>query len=83
LVGDQPIAISGEVAHGTPGDCLAAVTTDLVVVGARHHPMVIDALLGSVCRYLLRHCPVPVVIVPDRYRRVNHQVDAGRVGDPA
>lgn len=83
LIGDQPIAVSGEVLHGAPGDCLAQVTTDLVVVGARHHPMVIDALLGSVFRYLLRHSPVPVVVVPDRHRRANLHSCGSRAGDRA
>jgi nucleotide-binding universal stress UspA family protein len=82
LIGDQPIAISGEVLHGAPGDCLAEISTDLVVVGARHHPAVIDAFFGSVCRYLLRHSPVPVVVVPDRHRRASRQTKASRVGDP-
>ena len=69
LIGDQPIAVSGEVVHGTPGDSLAEITTDLVVVGTRHHHAIIDALPGSVCRQLLRHSPVPVVVVPERHRR--------------
>lgn len=83
LIGDQSIAVSGEVLYGAPGDCLAQLTTDLVVVGARHHPLVIDALLGSVCRSLLRHSPVPVVVVPDRQRRSALQSNDSRVGDRA
>lgn len=84
LIGDQPIAISGEVVEGTPGDCLAEIQTDLVVVGSRHRHPVIDALLGSVCRHLLRHSPVPVVVVPDRHRRAGHQPPhASTVGAPA
>lgn len=83
LIGDQPIAVSGEVLHGAPGDCLAELTTDLVVVGARHHSTVFEALFGSVCRSLLRHSPVPVVVVPDRHRRAPHRSNVSRVGDPA
>lgn len=83
LVGDQPIAVSGEVVHGAPGACLAEIATDLVVVGTRHHRVLVDALPGSVCRHLLRHSTVPVVVVPDRHRRAADHPNAGRVGDPA
>lgn len=83
LIGGQPIAISGEVVHGAPGTRLAEIATDLVVVGTRDHHVLVDALPGSVCRQLLRHSSVPVVVVPDRHRRAAHHPNADRVGDPA
>ena len=66
LIGDQPIAVSGEVVHGSAGESLAVVDTDLVVVGSRHRRAVTDVLCGSVSRHLLRHATVPVVVVPER-----------------
>jgi nucleotide-binding universal stress UspA family protein len=81
LIGDRPIIVSGEVVHGTPGHRLAEVATDLVVIGTRDHHPLVDALLASVCRQLLRHSAVPVVVVPDRHRRVTRRPDFDRVGD--
>ncbi|MBI5089756.1 MAG: universal stress protein [Actinobacteria bacterium] len=83
LIGDQPIAVSGELVHGAPGARLAEIATDLVVIGTRDHHLHVDALPGSVCRQLLRHSPVPIVVVPDRHRRAAHRSNADRAGDPA
>jgi hypothetical protein len=40
-------------------------------------------LPGSVCRYLVRHSPTPVVVVPDRHRTRNPESSHSRVGGPA
>jgi nucleotide-binding universal stress UspA family protein len=83
LIHDQRIAISGEVVHGTPRDCLLAISTDLVVVGARHHRSVVDMFLGSVSRYLVRYSPVPIVVVPGPQSRAHHHRASSQVDGSA
>lgn len=84
LIGEQAITVSGDVVHGAPGDRLAEVDSDLVVVGVRDRHVLIDALPGSVCRQLLRRSAVPVVVVPDRHRLARRRATTiDRVGGAA
>jgi len=39
---------------------------DLIIVGSHGHGLLFDALVGSVSSYILRHSPVPVLVVPVR-----------------
>jgi nucleotide-binding universal stress UspA family protein len=54
--------------HGHAGPALVEAIehnrSDLVVVGTRGRGAVASLLTGSVTEYLVRHSPVPVVVVP-------------------
>lgn len=58
--------------HGHAGPALVEAIEqqgcDLVVVGTRGRGAVASLLLGSVTEHLIRHSPVPVVVVPPPQR---------------
>ena len=74
MVGAYPDAMPGDLpvtkilGHGHAGPALVeaidANRSDLVVVGTRGRGAVASLLTGSVTDYLVRHSPVPVVVVP-------------------
>jgi len=66
LPDDDADLVVGVVHEGEAPDVLesAAESADLVVVGTHGHGPVAGRLLGSVSQGLVRHCPVPVVVVP-------------------
>ncbi|RLB33266.1 MAG: universal stress protein [Deltaproteobacteria bacterium] len=41
-----------------------SINADLLVLGARGHGVIADALLGSVSRRVLRRCKRPVLVIP-------------------
>jgi len=62
---DPDVQICPRVVKGQAGQVLAAAAegADLLVVGARGHGGLADALLGSVGQYCAHHAPCPVVII--------------------
>ena len=63
--GHDGLAISTETPQLPPRVALeeASRTSDLVVVGTRHHSLLERALLGSVSRAILHHAACPVAVV--------------------
>jgi nucleotide-binding universal stress UspA family protein len=61
------------VLHGEPAEAIAqaagAEDVDLVIVGARARGTLARTLMGSVADTLLRHCPKPLMVVPEVPRR--------------
>lgn len=68
--GDLPV--TRVLGHGHAGPALVErideQRCDLVVVGTRGRGAIGSLLLGSVTEYLVRHSPVPVVVVPPPQR---------------
>jgi nucleotide-binding universal stress UspA family protein len=62
------------VLHGEPAEAIsqaaAAEDVDLVIVGTRARGPIARTLLGSVADTLLRHCPKPLMVVPEAPRKV-------------
>lgn len=68
LAPDDAAAVHGIAVEGHPMHVLldAAKDADLLVVGTHGHGPIAGRFLGSVSRRLVRHAPVPVVVVPSR-----------------
>jgi nucleotide-binding universal stress UspA family protein len=64
----EDLPVTKILAHGHAGPALVEAIesnhSDLVVVGTRGRGAVASLLTGSVTEYLVRHSPVPVVVVP-------------------
>lgn len=62
------------VIHGDPAEAISqaagAEDVDLVIVGTRARGALARTLLGSVADTLLRHCPKPLMVVPEAPREV-------------
>ncbi len=63
---EDGVTLRCEIVLGDAQHCLAKHRSDLLVVGARGHNALTSILLGSVSAHLARHCPIPLVIVPQR-----------------
>ena len=61
---------TAEVRHGRPGRVVIEeaekMGAELIVVGSHGHGLLFDALVGSVSADILRHAPVPTLVVPIR-----------------
>lgn len=88
------VEVSRRVSLGSATDVLRGIAddpdVDVVVVGTRGRSAATGVVLGSVSRDLSRHCPAPLVIVPDHARpagslrgRVVVGVDGTPGGDAA
>lgn len=64
------VAHEVRVVEGSPGPSLIDASHDAtkVVVGHRGRRRLAQLVLGSTAKYVSRHSPVPVVVVPDRAR---------------
>jgi len=68
LRGEFPdVAVSIEVRHTPPSEAVldAAETSDLVVLGRRHHLLPLGSHLGPVARTAIAHASTPVLITPE------------------
>jgi nucleotide-binding universal stress UspA family protein len=56
-----------DVQHAPPVDAVlaAAATSDLLVVGRRHHLLPLGSHLGPVSRAVIGRSPVPVLMTPE------------------
>jgi len=61
LVGE--VIIADGHSHERILEMVAAKNVDLVVVGAHTEGSVLEGLIGSTARYLVKNCPVPVLTV--------------------
>ncbi len=64
LVQGTDISLSAEAVEGDAAQCLGECRCDLLVLGGCGHGRLSNLLLGSVSTHVVRHCRVPVVIVP-------------------
>lgn len=75
------------VQHADPADALLASgsSSQLLVIGRRHHLLPIGSHVGPVARAILQHATVPVLLEPATPRkvRVTQTVLASRVVQPA
>lgn len=64
---DDP-RLSAEVVNGSVVDVLVAASTgaQLLVLGSHGHGRLVEATLGTVSQYCVRHAGCPVVIIPAR-----------------
>jgi nucleotide-binding universal stress UspA family protein len=62
-LGDLDVVLETRTGHVTGELLRAAVSADLVVLGSRGHGRAEDLLIGSVSQHVVRHAPVPVVVV--------------------
>lgn len=62
---DDP-RLTAELLQGSPPEALCAASTDaqLLVLGSHGHGRLLDAVLGSVAQYCVRHAMCPVVVIP-------------------
>jgi nucleotide-binding universal stress UspA family protein len=62
----EPEQVRTELVRGDTGRILAARSrdVDLIVLGHRPGPPVLDSLLGSLSDHCIRHAACPVVVVP-------------------
>ena len=73
LRGDYPdVTVAIAVEHAPPVEAVldAAETSDLLVLGRRHHLLPIGSHLGHVARSALAHSTCPVLITPEPVRHV-------------
>jgi nucleotide-binding universal stress UspA family protein len=58
--------VTGVVTYGTPGEELVSLAkgVDLLIVGSRGYGPVRRLIHGSVSRYLVRHAPCPLLVLP-------------------
>jgi nucleotide-binding universal stress UspA family protein len=64
---DHPdVDVTVRIGQGNPGLALLHEATDVrhIVLGTRGRHAAVRAVLGSVSRFVLRHSPVPVTVVP-------------------
>jgi nucleotide-binding universal stress UspA family protein len=62
---DDP-RLTAELLQGSPPEALCAASGDaqLLVLGSHGHGRLLDAVLGSVAQYCVRHAVCPVVVIP-------------------
>ncbi len=62
----EALLIQGQI-HPTITGELKKLNIDLVVLGSHGHSELYDLLVGSVCRHVLKHHDIPMVIIPSSY----------------
>lgn len=69
--------VTAEVVPGMPTRVLVAASRDaaLLVVGSHGHGRVLQAVLGSVAGYCVRHAHCPVVVLPAQAESQDSEVD--------
>jgi nucleotide-binding universal stress UspA family protein len=74
-VPDVPVQL--RVAHAVPAEALLAsgATSQLLVIGRRHHLLPLGSHLGPVARTVLQHSAVPVLLNPESPREVRVAAD--------
>lgn len=63
------VLIEGEVVQSIVNEALKW-KADLIIAGTHKHGIFHDLFLGNVCENLIRHCPCPVLIVPQSMEKV-------------
>lgn len=67
---DLGVKATAEVRNGRPArvivDEARRTGAELIVVGSHGHGLLFDALVGSVSAEILRHSPIPTLVVPIR-----------------
>lgn len=63
-----PATVATELREGNPGEEIVAAAgglgATLIVMGTQGHGLVHEVFLGSVSHHVMRHAPVPVLLVP-------------------
>ena len=77
------VDVTIEVRHAPPVEAVldAAETSDIVVLGRRHHLLPLGSHLGPVARAALSHAASPVIITPDAGITVKEARRERRAGD--
>ncbi len=77
---DEP-RLDATLVRGSPPEVLAAASADaqLLVLGSHGHGRVLDAVLGTVSQYCVRHAHCPVVVIPAQVAREHPEEGGTRV----
>ena len=55
------------IKHGTPAEVIVETSQelncDLIVVGTRGHGVIADILVGNTAKWVLKHSPIPVLVI--------------------
>jgi nucleotide-binding universal stress UspA family protein len=56
------------IKHGTPAEVIVEtageLNCDLIVMGTRGHGVIANVFIGSTAKWVLKHCPIPVLTIP-------------------
>lgn len=80
--GSRSWSVDSRLEHGNPAMVISALAedeeVDLVIVGARARGPLARTLLGGVSGELMRRCPKPVLVVPERSIAAETQPELAR-----
>lgn len=61
----EALLIQGQI-NPTIASEIKKLEIDLVVLGSHGHSRLYDLVVGSVCEFMLRNTPIPMLIIPSR-----------------